>query len=393
LPGKMRRVAWSWVLLVLVAGIAVGLIISSRMNLPPIGLARPEFKPSPELSHMSGDIADVAAYVTPSVVNISTSKTVQMNNPLYPFSQEPFFHQFFGVPYNEPRYRKFKEQSLGSGVIVSADGNILTNNHVVAGAQEITVVLANKNSYKGRVVGTDPRSDIAVVKIDASGLPALNFGDSDKLRAGDMVLAFGSPFGLAKTVTMGIVSAVGRVNVGIEDYEDFIQTDAAINPGNSGGALVNMNGELIGINTAIFSQTGGYMGIGFAIPSNMAKNVMESLIKTGKVERGWLGVSVQDLTSDLATQFGVPMNEGALVAQVVKGSSAYKAGLKQGDVIVEFGGKPVEDSGQLRNLAGFSPVGSTVKLVIVRNKKRESVEVKIGELPKNAPGLKPVEPQ
>jgi serine protease Do len=393
MPEHGRRPSWNWIVLLLILGIAVGLIISSRMNLPPIGMARPQLKPSPELAQMSGDIADVAAYVTPSVVNISTSKTVQMSNPLYPFSQEPFFHQFFGVPYNEPRYRKFKERSLGSGVIVSADGDILTNNHVVAGAQEITVVLANKNSYKGRVVGTDPRSDIAVVKIDAAGLPALNFGNSDKLRAGDMVLAFGCPFGLAKTVTMGIVSAVGRVNVGIEDYEDFIQTDAAINPGNSGGALVNMNGELIGINTAIFSQTGGYMGIGFAIPSNMAKNVMESLIKTGKVERGWLGVSVQDLTSDLAAQFGVPMNEGALVAQVVKGSPAYTAGLKQGDVIVEFQGKPVEDSGQLRNMAGFSPVGSTVKLVIIRNKKRESVEVKIGELPKNAPGLKPVEPQ
>jgi serine protease Do len=393
MPEHGGRPSWNWVLLLVIIGIAVGLIISSRMNLPPIGGARPPLKPSPELAQMSGAIADVAAYVTPSVVNISTSRTVQTGNPLYPFSRDPFFRQFFGVPFNEPKYRKFKELSLGSGVIVSADGYILTNNHVVANAQEITVVLANKNSYKGRVVGTDPRSDIAVVKIDAAGLPALNFGDSDKLRPGDMVLAFGSPFGLAQTVTMGIVSAVGRVNVGIEDYEDFIQTDAAINPGNSGGALVNMKGELIGINTAIFSQTGGYMGIGFAIPSNMAKNVMESLIKTGKVERGWLGVSVQDLTSDLAAQFGVPMNEGALVAQVVKGSPAYKAGLKQGDVIVEFGGKPVEDSGQLRNMAGFSPVGSTVKLVIIRNKKRENVDVKIGELPKNAPGLKPAEPQ
>jgi serine protease Do len=393
LPEKIRRAPWSWVILLMVVGIVVGLIISSRMNLPPIGMARPAFKPSPELAQMSGGIADVAAYVTPSVVNISTSKTVQMRNPLYPYSQEPFFRQFFGVPYNEPRYRKFKERSLGSGVIVSADGYILTNNHVVAGAQEITVVLANKNTYKGRVVGTDPRSDIAVVKIDPKGLPAISFGDSDKLRPGDMVLAIGSPFGLAQTVTMGIVSAVGRVNVGIEDYEDFIQTDAAINPGNSGGALVNMKGELIGINTAIFSRTGGYMGIGFAIPSNMARNVMDSLIKTGKVERGWLGVSVQDLTSDLAAQFGVPMNEGALVAEVVKGSPAYKAGLKLGDVIVEFGEKPVEDSGQLRNLAGFSAVGSTVNLVIIRNRKRESVEVKIGELPKNVPAMKPVEPQ
>lgn len=393
MPEKTRRASWSWVILLLVAGMAAGLIISSRLSLPPIGLARPAFKPSPELVQVSGDIADVAAYVTPSVVNISTSKTVRMSNPLYQYSQEPFFRQFFDVPFNEPRYRKFKERSLGSGVIASSDGYILTNNHVVAGAQDITVVLANKNSYKGRIVGTDPRSDIAVVKIDASGLPAINWGDSDKLRPGAMVLAIGSPFGLAQTVTMGIVSAVGRANVGIEDYEDFIQTDAAINPGNSGGALVNMKGELTGINTAIFSKTGGYMGIGFAIPSNMAKNVMESLIKTGKVERGWLGVSVQDLTSDLAAQFGVPMDEGALVAEVVKGSPADKAGLKQGDVIVEFGGKTVEDSGQLRNLAGFSAIGSKVTLVIIRNRKRETVEVKIGELPTNLPAMEPVGPR
>ncbi len=393
MPEHGRRPSWNWVVLLVIAGIAVGLIISSRLNLPPIGGARQPLKPSPELVQMSGAIAVVAAYVTPSVVNISTSRTVQMGNPLYPFSRDPFFRQFFGVPDNEPRYRKFKQQSLGSGVIASADGHILTNNHVVAGAQEITVVLANKNTYKGRVVGTDPRSDIAVIKIDASGLPAISFGNSDSLRPGAMVLAIGSPFGLAQTVTMGIVSAVGRVNVGIEDYEDFIQTDAAINPGNSGGALVDMNGELIGINTAIFSQTGGYMGVGFAIPSNMAKNVMESLMKTGKVERGWIGVSVQDLTSDLAAQFGVPMNEGALVAEVVKGGPAYKAGLKQGDVIVEFGGKPVEDAGQLRNLAGFSAVGSNVRLVIIRNKKKESVDVKIGELPKNVPAMKPAGPQ
>lgn len=389
MPEHARRPAWTWALLLVVAGVAAGLIISSRLNLTTIGgAARPPLKASPELNQMSGAIAGVAAYVTPSVVNISTSKTVKVENPLYPFAQEPFFRRFFGVPFKEPKYRKYKEQSLGSGVIVSGDGTdgyIVTNNHVVAGAQDITVLLSNKNSYKGTVIGTDPRSDIAVVKIKASGLPAINWGDSDKMRPGDMVLAVGSPFGLAQTVTMGIVSAVGRGNVGIEDYEDFIQTDAAINPGNSGGALVNMKGELIGINTAIFSQSGGYMGIGFAIPSKMARLVMESIVRTGKVNWGWLGVSVQDLTTDLAKEFGVPTVEGALVAEVLKGSPAEKAGIKKGDVILSFNGKKVADSTDLRNFTAMSPIGTKVTLGVIRDKKHMTVEATIGRMPKMPP--------
>ena len=389
MPEKTRKAAWTWAIVLVVAGIAAGLIISSRLNLTTIGgAARPPLKASPELNQMSGAVAGVAAYATPSVVNISTSKTVKVENPFYPFAQEPFFRRFFGIPFKEPKYRKFKEQSLGSGVIVSADGTdgyIITNNHVVAGAQDITVLLSNKNSYKGTVIGTDPRSDIAVVRIKASGLPAINWGDSDKMHPGDMVLAVGSPFGLAQTVTMGIVSAVGRGNVGIEDYEDFIQTDAAINPGNSGGALVNMKGELIGINTAIFSQSGGYMGIGFAIPSKMARLVMESIVKTGKVNWGWLGVSVQDLTTDLAKEFGVPTVEGALVAEVLKGSPAEKAGIKKGDVIVSFNGKKVADSTDLRNFTAMSPIGTKVALGVIRDKKQITVQATIGKMPKLPP--------
>ncbi len=396
MPEKTRKAAWTWAIVLVVAGIAAGLIISSRLNLTTIGgAARPPLKTSPELNQMSEAIAGVAAYVTPSVVNISTSKTVKVENPLYPFAQEPFFRRFFGVPFKEPKYRKYKEQSLGSGVIVSGDGTdgyIVTNNHVVAGAQDITVLLSNKNSYRGTVIGTDPRSDIAVVKIKASGLPSVNWGDSDKMRPGDMVLAVGSPFGLAQTVTMGIVSAVGRGNVGIEDYEDFIQTDTAINPGNSGGALVNMKGELIGINTAIFSQSGGYMGIGFAIPSKMARLVMESIVKTGKVNWGWLGVSVQDLTTDLAKEFGVPTVEGALVAEVLKGSPAEKAGIKKGDVIVSFNGKKVADSTDLRNFTAMSPIGTKVTLGVIRDKKQITVEATIGRMPKLPPAV-PHQPQ
>ncbi|MGA2192616.1 MAG: DegQ family serine endoprotease, partial [Nitrospirota bacterium] len=299
-----------------------------------------------------------------------------------PFFDDPFFRKFFGEP-DQGKPREFKERSLGSGVIVSADGYIVTNNHVVEGASDIKVVLADRREFKGKVIGADPRSDVAVVKIDAKELPAIAWADSDKLRAGEMVMAVGSPFGLNRSVTMGIISAVGRANVGIADYEDFIQTDAAINPGNSGGALVNMRGELVGLNTAIFSRTGGYQGIGFAVPAKMVKQVMESLMKTGKVVRGWLGVSVQDVTPELAKQFGVPP-EGALVGEIVKGSPAEKAGLKRGDIITEYAGKKIEDSGHLRNLAASTPVGTNVKLEIVREGKKQEINVTVGELPKEA---------
>jgi serine protease Do len=387
--GKRRGLVLA--LLFLFAGIAAGLTISSRLGIMTDGRAGEKtdksvsVKASPVVMGLSNGLADVAGAVIPVVVNISTTKIVHQENPMTPFFSDPFFRKFFGEPNMAPN-RDFRERSLGSGVIVSSDGYIITNNHVVAGADEISVALSDKREFKGKIIGTDPRSDVAVIKIDATGLPSVTWGDSDKLRPGELVMAVGSPFGLTRTVTVGIISALGRANVGITDYEDFIQTDAAINPGNSGGPLVNMEGELVGINTAIFSRTGGYQGIGFAVPSNMAKQVMDSLIKTGKVVRGWLGVSVQDLTPELAKQFGVPDVKGALVGEVVADSPAQKAGLKQGDVVVGYGGKQVMDSGHLRNMVAGTPVGNKVDLDIIRDKKKDTLTVKIGELPKEMAG-------
>jgi len=388
-PVEKKRLAWMWAAVLVFIGVVAGLAVSSRMDLMKLGDAadKPSIKNSATLNQFSEGLADVAAVVIPSVVNISTTKTVKQENPMYPFFEDPLLRRFFGGPDQGGgggggRYQEFKEQSLGSGVIVSKDGYIVTNNHVVEGADEIKVTLSDKKDYKGKVVGADSRSDVAVIKIEAKNLPAISWADSSKLRPGEMVMAAGSPFGLSRTVTIGIISAVGRANIGITDYEDFIQTDAAINPGNSGGALVNMNGELVGINTAIFSRSGGYQGIGFAVPSNMVKQVMDSLIKTGKVVRGWLGVSVQDLTPQLAKQFGVSETGGALVSEVMKGSPAEKAGLKPGDVIVALDGRQVEDAGHLRNSVAGATVGSKIKLDVMRNKKKIEVDVVLGELPK-----------
>ena len=253
------------------------------------------------LSGLSKALAEVAEAVRPAVVNISTTSIVTTEEtPFGDFFNDPFFRHFFGDQSGPGQKRKFKSSALGSGVIVAENGYILTNNHVVKGAEEIKVILYDKREFTGKVVGTDPRSDLAVVKINAKDLPTLSFGDSGKLKTGDIVLAIGNPFGLNQTITMGIVSAVGRSNIGLADFEDFIQTDAAINPGNSGGSLVNGIGQLVWINTGIFSTSGVYMGIGFAIPSDMAKSVMDSIIKYGKVIRGWLGVSIQNLTPELA---------------------------------------------------------------------------------------------
>ena len=384
MSGHGKRYAWFGAIVFILAGAIAGLIVASRLPVMNMGEAGspPAIKGTEGLIQMSEGLANIAERVTPSVVNISTTKTVKRQvNPLF---EDPFFRRFFGEPDGDGGSRKFKQTSLGSGVIVSSDGYIVTNNHVVEGADEINVVLSDKREFKGKVVGADKRTDVAVVKIKADGLQGMAWGNSDKLRPGEMVMAVGIPFGLARTVTMGIVSAVGRANVGITDYEDFIQTDAAINPGNSGGALVNMKGELVGINTAIFSQSGGYQGIGFAIPAKMAEQVMDSLIKTGKVVRGWLGVSVQDLSAPLAKQFKVEGEKGALVAEVMKGSPAEKAGVKRGDVIVAVDGNKVEDSGHLRNFVASARVGGKVKLDILRENKKVSIDVTIGELPKEA---------
>ncbi len=325
--------------------------------------------------------SDVVKSVGPAVVNISTTKTVRRD--ISPFSHpfDPFedFFDSFRLP------RKYKERSLGSGVIVSSDGYIITNYHVVEKADEIKVTLYDKQDYKGKIIGSDPKTDIAIIKIPAKSLPAVKWGDSDSLQVGEFVLAFGNPYGFSHTVTMGIVSAVGRANVGIADYEDFIQTDAAINPGNSGGPLVNIRGELIGINTAIFSRTGGYQGIGFAVPSNMAESVMKQLVKEGKVTRGWLGVTIQSITPDLAKEFGLKNGKGAVVSEIMKGGPAEKAGLKRGDIILEVNGKTINDAESLRNAVAQSEVGSHIKIKIVREGQPLSLTAKVSELPKDMP--------
>lgn len=333
------------------------------------------------LGKLSDALADVADAARPAVVNISTTSTMTMEeNPFGDMFNDPLFRHFFGDQFEHPgQKRKFKSSALGSGVIVSENGYILTNNHVVKGADEIKVILYDKREFKGKIVGTDPRTDLAVVKIDAKDLPVLKFGDSNQLKTGDIVMAIGNPFGLNQTITMGIVSAVGRSNIGLADFEDFIQTDAAINPGNSGGALVNSNAELVGVNTAIFSTSGGYMGIGFAIPSDMAKTVMESIIKHGKVVRGWMGVSIQNLTPELAKSLGIKESEGALVSGVEKDSPADKAGFKRGDLVIALAGKKVIDSTSLRNMVAAMAPGTKIDVKIVREGKEQTITMTLGE--------------
>jgi len=321
--------------------------------------------------------------VAPSVVNIYSAKTVRQAPAFAPFFDDPFFRQFFGVPFeNIPRERR--EQSLGSGVIVTEDGYILTNNHVVDGADEIKVALAdNKTTYDAKVIGTDPQTDIAVIKIEGKNLPAITITDSDQLEVGDIVLAIGNPFGVGQTVTMGIVSAKGRGGMGIVDYEDFIQTDASINPGNSGGALVDVAGRLVGINQSIISGSprGGNVGIGFSVPINLARYVMERLITDGKVTRGYLGVMIQPVTPDLAKEFKLPDNTGALIGEVTKDSPAEVAGLKEGDVIIEFNGKKVTDSRHLRLMVSQTAPGTKAEVKLLRDGKERTLTVKLGELP------------
>jgi Do/DeqQ family serine protease len=319
-------------------------------------------------------LAPMVKRVSPAVVNIATRGTVQEQNPLL---NDPFFRRFFDVP-NTPRQREF--QSAGSGVIVDAkQGYIITNAHVIENATEITVTLIDDRPLTAKVVGKDEGSDVAVLKVQAANLSALTIADSDRLEVGDFVVAIGNPFGLGHTVTSGIVSALGRSGINPDGYEDFIQTDASINPGNSGGALVNLAGELVGINTAILSRTGGNIGIGFAIPANMMKTVMNQLIKYGKVQRGVLGVNIQTLTPDIAESMGLANVTGALVSQVVEGSPAEKAGIKAGDVVTAVNGKPVKDAASLRNAIGLLGVGERVDIALMRDGKPRRVTAVIGE--------------
>jgi serine protease Do len=331
-------------------------------------------------------IADVAARVTPSVVNVFSERKVQRPQSS-PFFSDPFFRYFFDMP-DMPRQRnpEQRERSLGSGVIISTDGVILTNNHVVERGDKIRVALHDGRALDAKIVGTDPESDVAVLRVDAKDLPAIEMADSSKTRVGDLVLAVGNPFGLGQTVTLGIISATGRANMGITDYEDFIQTDAAINPGNSGGALVDMNGRLIGINTAIVSRTGGYQGIGFAIPSNMAMQVKDAILGHGKVMRGWLGVAIQDVTDDLARSMNLQARRGVLVSDVTPDSPAAKAGLERGDVILSVNGHATNTSAQLRNRIALAGQAARVKLEYERDRKPHSVEITLGEMPNDSGG-------
>ncbi|MCX7793059.1 MAG: DegQ family serine endoprotease [Thermodesulfovibrionales bacterium] len=374
----MRKLLLTVSIFSIIAGLIAGLILASNLNIQSLVYSSPKIpKESVDFLTKTGEaMASIVEAVKPAVVNISTVKTVRLRDP---FFDDPFFRRFFGEPFGIPRERR--QTGLGSGVIVDPSGYILTNNHVIRGADEIRVTLFDKREFKGKVIGTDPKTDLAVVKIDAKDLPYLEFGDSDKLKVGELVIAIGNPYGLNQTVTMGIVSATGRANVGIADYEDFIQTDAAINPGNSGGALVNVRGELVGINTAIFSTTGGYQGIGFAIPSNMAKTVMEQLIKHKKVVRGWLGVSIQALTPEMKKHFGLKEDRGVLINQIFENSPAEKAGLKEEDIILQYNGKDITDPTQLRNLVAGTPPGKEVELKIFREGKTLSIKVTIEELP------------
>lgn len=325
--------------------------------------------------------APVVKRAMPAVVNISSSKVVK-DQPQQGFFDDPFFRQFFGGrnPQQQERPRSERATSLGSGVVVSPDGYILTNNHVVEGATDVKVSFADKEEYPAKVIGTDKYTDVAVLKINKTGLTTLPFADSNHSEVGDVVLAIGEPFGLGQTVTMGIISAKGRAGLGIERFEDFIQTDAAINRGNSGGALIDTRGDLVGINTAILSgETGGNQGIGFAIPANLAKNIMDQLLKSGKVTRGYMGILPQELTPDLAKSFGVSSTHGVAVANVVPDSPAAKAGLKTGDVILAVNGTTVEDVNSFRlQIAGFAP-NTKVNLKVDRNGQTMEVPVTLGE--------------
>ena len=339
------------------------------------GVALAQDPSPPPILALQAQVKATAATVLPSIVNISSTVMVRSQG----FTEE-------GVPFGWFRELPPRRQyDQGSGVIVSSDGYIITNHHVVADAAEVEVLLADRRQFTGQVVATDPATDVAVVKIPATGLPPVPWGDSSAVSVGDFVLAIGNPLGLNQTVTFGIVSAVGRADVGVADYEDFIQTDAPINPGNSGGALVNLKGELIGINTAIASTTGGSVGVGFAIPSNMAKAELQSLLKTGRVVRGYLGASTQDVSPLLGKLFTLPDVKGAIITDLKPKGSAEQAGLRRGDVILQFDGSDVLDAGQLRNRIASSPIGSTHRLVFMRQGKRGIAPLIIQEAPRAGP--------
>jgi serine protease DegQ len=342
------------------------------------GVATVVEAPSGAEVHRPASYAEAAKRAVPAVVHIFTSQEVA--GARHPFINDPIFRHFFGDRFGEQAQRR---SGLGSGVVVSPEGYILTNFHVIDGADEIEVAHNDGRKYKARVVGSDPESDLAVLRIPADHkLPVMAFGSSDTLRVGDVVLAIGNPFGVGQTVTSGIVSALGRSHLGINTFENFIQTDAAINPGNSGGALVDANGHLVGINTAIYSQSGGSMGIGFAIPVSLARSVMEQIVRTGSVTRGWVGIEVQEITAELAESFKLSGTDGALIAGVMRGSPADKAGIKPGDVLVQVTGKPVKDAQAMLELIAALQPGSTARFGLKRDGRDVAVDVTIGKRPR-----------
>lgn len=394
-----------------IAGVVVGALIVSK-PLPdnmsyasPAKIAAIEEKVSEvesvktSIAHkLSEDFIAISKEVTPSIVSVYSTKVFKHKPIKEDFYDDPLFKKFFNSPKNPHRNipdEEFKQEGLGSGVIVDKEGYILTNNHVVEGATDIKVTLNDKRKFKAKVIGTDPKADVAVIKLDkADNLPIAKLGDSNKIEVGEWVLAIGNPLGLTSTVTSGIISAKGRTDIGVADFEDFIQTDAAINQGNSGGALINLQGEVIGINTAIASKTGGYMGIGFAIPSNMAKKVMHDLITKGKVSRGFLGIQIQNMNESLAKslKFGNP-NKGIIVGDVFDGSPSDKAGIQKYDIIIELNGKEVEDVNSFRNSIASTDPGQKVKLLILRDQKKLTFEIKLGELENAKLGSKTIETQ
>ncbi|MEP6925264.1 MAG: DegQ family serine endoprotease [Pyrinomonadaceae bacterium] len=369
----------AWISFLVVAFMVVGFMLphTSRNS---VLAADPAADVNSSLAARSS-YADTVDRVSPAVVTVRSERKAAARTEQMPFTDDPRFREFFGgrLP-NMQQQRPQTERAMGSGVIVSADGMILTNNHVVEGADKLKVELPDRRTFDAKVVGTDKLSDLAVLKIEAGNLPVLTLGDSDKTRVGDVVLAVGYPLGLRQTVTSGIISAKGR-STGLSDgsFEDFLQTDAPINHGNSGGALVNLNAELIGINSQILSPSGGSIGIGFSIPSNMAKSVMDQLIKNGKVSRGMLGIGIQNVTSDLAQQFGLKDIRGVIINSVRQGSPADKAGVKQGDVVVAINNVPVTDNNELRNRVAQSAPGSQINLTVLRDGKEQNLTATLTE--------------
>ncbi|MFQ6349334.1 Do family serine endopeptidase AlgW [Pseudomonas sp. R11F] len=368
----------------LLAGVLIAMLIIQRypqwVGLPSLDV---NLQQAPQTSSVvQGPVtyADAVVIAAPAVVNLYTTKVI--NKPAHPLFEDPQFRRYFGD--NDPKQRRM-ESSLGSGVIMSPEGYILTNNHVTSGADQIVVALRDGRETLARVVGSDPETDLAVLKIDLKSLPSITIGRSEGLRVGDVALAIGNPFGVGQTVTMGIISATGRNQLGLNSYEDFIQTDAAINPGNSGGALVDANGNLTGINTAIFSKSGGSQGIGFAIPVKLAMEVMKSIIEHGQVIRGWLGIEVQPLTKELAESFGLTGRPGIVVAGIFRDGPAQKAGLQLGDVILSIDGEPAGDGRKSMNQVARIKPTDKVTIQVMRNGKEINLSAEIGLRPPPAP--------